>query len=416
MSPKPKAARRALRIEIQSKVLQGGRLSISARTDTARERKEREAALRLCLKRGDVVLVEAVRSGGLRIEELTRAVADRSGVALDALRAAQADQQSLDGGPMMDLSLGAMGEYVLRLKTANQELGTSDIYATYIRRLVAEFGADRPLRDVGIMEAQAWLHQPRKGGKAWAANTQAAALNVAGYVWRTAIALEADEAERHSRPARLTRSPWAGVETASVRTTRHSFLEPPEWTALAASEEGSPRALLLALGCLAGLRAGEALSLRPGLDVDLDARLLRIQPREGEYRWKPKHEHSIRTLPIRDRLYSILRRHIDAGYAGDRYLIRLPKRDRPLSQDTLAAWTQVSYGRVGLKYGREGEALTFHSLRHTFASWLVREDVSLKKVALLMGNTVSEVERTYAHVMDHDLSRAAGVIDRLVAG
>ena len=43
--------------------------------------------------------------------------------------------------------------------------------------------------------------------------------------------------------------------------------------------------------------------------------------------------------------------------------------------------------------------VTFHTLRHTFASWLVMEGADLLTVSRLMGHSsTKQVEQTYAHL------------------
>jgi integrase len=51
--------------------------------------------------------------------------------------------------------------------------------------------------------------------------------------------------------------------------------------------------------------------------------------------------------------------------------------------------------------------VTFHTLRHTFASWLVMAGVDLKTVATLLGHsTTHQVERTYGHLSPDHKRRA----------
>lgn len=412
---------RSLRIEIQDQRLDPPRLSISARTRSKVERSRRRKALLLCLERGDLALVEAVRSGQLHLATLADAVADRDPSALEQLRETVSPADGGPAAPMLDLSMGGMVKRVLATKEATREEGTWKHYEKVTGHLLRDFGADAQLPEIGIQQAQDWLTRPRPRGKKpdaprkpWAPNTQAGALMVAGYLWRKAIELELDEAQRQDRAPRLTTSPWAKVETPKRRTTRHSFLEPQEWEDARRSVEGYPEEAALALMCLGGLRIMEAAHLRTGTDLDLEAGKIRVQPRGGEHAWKPKHDHSVRDVPIPPSLRVILERHVEAGYAGVRYFLHVPGADRPPSYSTLQKWVKATLEGVGLQYGREGDGLTPHSLRHTFASWLVREDVSLKKIAMLMGNTVDEVDRTYSHLVDEDLTRAMHTLEKLL--
>lgn len=67
---------------------------------------------------------------------------------------------------------------------------------------------------------------------------------------------------------------------------------------------------------------------------------------------------------------------------------------------------------LGLNDGRAPEnRCVFHSLRHTFASWLVQRGVSLYEVQRLMGHkTISQTER-YAHLSPTHLREAVATLD-----
>ena len=393
---------RALRIELQDQRLNPARLSISARTHDVRVQAERRRALVAALDAGYADLVEAVRGRSLHLSDLAAAVYAKPTRAnpnpLEALRGEirrGTDEQTLD------LSLGALVEHVTRTKESTRSRGTAAVYAKVTRRLLADFGPDFLLPDLGIKAAQDWL-----SGQAWAANTQAGALMVCGVLWRTAIEMEMEQAERQHRAPRLTRSPWQRVDRAQRRQTRHSFLEPHEIRHLLQTVRGMPEEGPLAIAGYAGLRAGEITHLRTVDDVRLDLGVLRVQPREGRYAWKPKHDHSVRDVPIVPELRVILERHI-ADYAGAVYFVRAPRWDQPLGYTTLKTWTEGAFRAAGFKYGREGEALTLHSLRHGVASLMVREGVHSTIIAKWLGNTAREVERTYAHLRPDDMQLAA---------
>ena len=56
--------------------------------------------------------------------------------------------------------------------------------------------------------------------------------------------------------------------------------------------------------------------------------------------------------------------------------------------------------RVGL------EGVTFHTLRHTYASWLVEAGVDLYTVKELMGHSTLSMTERYAHVGNGMLQNA----------
>jgi len=54
--------------------------------------------------------------------------------------------------------------------------------------------------------------------------------------------------------------------------------------------------------------------------------------------------------------------------------------------------------------------LNFHSLRHTFASWLVQASVSIYEVSKLLGHSDIKTTEIYAHIRREDLKRAVDLI------
>lgn len=53
------------------------------------------------------------------------------------------------------------------------------------------------------------------------------------------------------------------------------------------------------------------------------------------------------------------------------------------------------------------QRVVFHSLRHTFASWLVQNGTPLYTVAKLMGHSTLEMTQRYSHLAPDTLKKAA---------
>ncbi len=56
------------------------------------------------------------------------------------------------------------------------------------------------------------------------------------------------------------------------------------------------------------------------------------------------------------------------------------------------------------------EKLHFHSLRHTFATWLVQEGVSIYEVQQLLGHSSISVTQVYSHLAASELHGAVNKI------
>jgi integrase len=94
----------------------------------------------------------------------------------------------------------------------------------------------------------------------------------------------------------------------------------------------------------------------------------------------------------------------------------LPYRDQPISAPTLAKWCRLGFEAADVPYGSSSASLTSHSMRHTFASWMVQRDVSPLKVAELIGDTPEMVMRVYGHLCPRDLVKAIAIIDDVARG
>ncbi len=200
---------------------------------------------------------------------------------------------------------------------------------------------------------------------------------------------------------------------------RAVFLTPAEWLDLDRSMVGTPSRAMIAIAFLAGLRQGEIRHLRTGVDVLLEGPepLIRVQSRKDAYSWRPKTRRGERDVPITESLVTVIENHIRRGYARERYLIVSPHRgDQPVTGGTSARWTREAFELAGIKYGREGDGLTLHSGRHTYASWLAQDGVPLNVIATLLGDTTKVVEETYAHLIPDTYRAAVQAIEKRLQG
>lgn len=408
-----KVATRALTIDVRDNRMPEGRLTISSRTTDPTEFLLRRAAIYALLEEGEpgLKVIQQIRDRTRRIDVVAEKVHAKQTAALFAELVRAPDEK-----PQM---LGATIDRFLTRVKAKQAEGTLIQYEGFCRGMEEAFGVKRDLRgiirkdvpisDIRTEAAESWLHGVKDTtGAPWSASRQTTAHAVALQVWGLAIEADEEQAEQEGTPRTVTRNLFAKgkarVRPPRVRKTRVVFLSRQKAGRLLWRSRGRPYAVLMALGVYAGLRAGEAVNLRMGTDVRLGTMELAIQPREGAYRWRPKGDNSVREVPVSDRLARWIRAHIRQGFAGQVYLVHPAGNDRPISAKTRERWTVEAYKAAGIEYGRDnGEGSTFHTLRHTFASWLAQLDVQLLKIAALMGDTPKTVEETYAHLLPRDL-------------
>ena len=166
---------------------------------------------------------------------------------------------------------------------------------------------------------------------------------------------------------------------------------------MAAAGAGRDLHLLVALGLLAGLRKSEALGLTWG-QVDLTGRQVRIANHAG-FTTKSGHWRSV---PMCAMLADVL-----VGYAASRdptVFVLAP--DHQLRRGRYRWHCDRPLAALGRRVGLP--RVTPHLLRHSFASIVAQEGVSLYKLALWLGHGAAAVTELYLHAapgFDPDIER-----------
>jgi integrase len=157
---------------------------------------------------------------------------------------------------------------------------------------------------------------------------------------------------------------------------------------------------LIIVAAFTGMRRGELVQLRWS-DVDLGKDVLTIRS-HGKVRTK---FGKMRVVPMNPQVReAILRRqeqsgceyvfHRDCQAVDGRYLSRAFKRC--------------------IRRAHLSEQMHFHSLRHTFSSWLVQNtDTSLYQVQKLLGHSTIRITEMYSHLVPADLQKAVNKLPAL---
>jgi integrase len=218
-------------------------------------------------------------------------------------------------------------------------------------------------------------------------------------LWNWAAAEESRLSREERRTPRALYSPIDSEMVIRERSRRDRMLTKAEVEALF---EATPPHLKFPVGCgvLAGLRAGEMLHLRPEIDVDLVQSTITIRV-QGD--WSPKTKRSRRLIPMTDELRAFAVVHA-RQWASESWMMPSPVyQGLPLTDLGFRKHFIQIVERAGLLYGqRHSTGVTFHTLRHTFASHAVMNGVDLYTVAKLLGDSVKTVEEVYADLSpDH---------------
>ena len=199
---------------------------------------------------------------------------------------------------------------------------------------------------------------------------------------------------------KLWSGPMPSFEMPRVDNTRFRFLTVQEAAALL--DEIGLRSTqwrnISALALNTGMRAGEIFRLH-GEHIDLDSGLIHCEGKGGRWRDIPINQGAravLASLPLRPGQLVFTDRY---GLMIEKVSVTFPK----------------SVDALGLNDGvadRRGHVV-FHSLRHTFASWLVMDGVPLYTVSKLLGHASITMTERYAKLAPGGLRAAAMRLDRI---
>lgn len=363
------------------------RLHISLRTKNRKEAQPRHDAIHKLFRQRRTDLIDQLRTGDLTVERLESMVEHHEPLTPVAV-ARTHSWGTVDA--CADRYLQWLADH------PNRSAGTVTVATTQLRGLRERHGtldmdAVTPDMILGYQRSLVEAKVP--------VNTIRSTMIRVGALWRFVRRQEEKLAQRDRRAARPVYSPVEADMMVRDTTRRERHLSEAE---IALLLEATPRSARFGVcaGLMAGLRADEMLHLRPVVDVDLELGSLTIREQDG---WKPKTKRSRRTVPMAAPLLEVARWHATVNAKGGWMMPSIYTGDRPLTRAGWQRTFKIIVQRAGLVYGNTTpQGVTFHTLRHTFASHAVMRGVDLYTVAQLLGDSLQMVEQTYAHLSpDH---------------
>jgi site-specific recombinase XerD len=159
---------------------------------------------------------------------------------------------------------------------------------------------------------------------------------------------------------------------------------------------------IVVFSVMTGLRRAEVVSLR-WQDVDPERGMLLVQS-YGNFRTK---SDKVRAVPLTDEAAAILKKKHDRDASARVFM----KDGEKIAEDYLTKAFKSAVKKAGLD-----SRLHFHSLRHTFASWLVQNGAPLYEVQLLLGHSNIAVTQVYSHLQPEQLHRTVRSLSPIVRG
>lgn len=232
-------------------------------------------------------------------------------------------------------------------------------------------------------------------------------------------------------------NPCAPVKTPKRAAHSPNALTSPDYARLAATletMEPSPVVTAAAIAMYTGLRQGEVCGLR-WRDYNAEAHTITVSEAIGkaggtDYSKTPKTKASRRNVPVSPQLAAILARRraamvetleeggysaLDAAEFGALYVVGYV--DGRFHSPTLIgrAWKALaeSFGLIGT----QGRRVTFHDLRHSFATRAIAAGADVKAVSAVLGHTNAAITlNVYADADPESKRRATDLVAQAIAG
>lgn len=153
--------------------------------------------------------------------------------------------------------------------------------------------------------------------------------------------------------------------------------------------------LALTLAYSAGLRVSEVVGLRVG-DIDFERRMIRVRQGKGRKdRYTLLAETAVRLME-------------QTGVPGDpkAWLIPGGRPGRHLTTRSVQKVFEKALARSGVV-----KEASVHTLRHSFATHLLENGISLRHIQLLLGHKSPKTTERYTHVSQGQLRRIANPLD-----
>jgi len=182
----------------------------------------------------------------------------------------------------------------------------------------------------------------------------------------------------------IERNPFARLKLVRVPESSPVYLSREECQRLLHVVEEDWLKEMIVFAVCTGTRRGEMLNLR-WKDVDFTRRLIHIQNSEA---FRAKHGKS-RVIPMNDVVCSLL----STKMANSRSEYVFTRKRRMIGKSYLSHLFKRYVRKAGID-----DRMHWHSLRHTHASWLVQNGVSLYEVQKLLGHSSILVTQIYGHL------------------
>jgi len=263
---------------------------------------------------------------------------------------------------------------------------TMRVYKTTFKYVLNHFG-NVLLSDISTKEIEDYLHKRIKETSIFAARKDLSNL--------------AASFNKAVKNGYLLVNPCKDIKRFKLPERQPLFYTKEEFQLLIDAIEDNDLKDLTIVAVNTGMRQMELITLE-WHQVNFDERLLTLDNRNHITKTK-----KIRAIPLNNSVFQVLKNRYDKKKSEQLRIFTL--FGEPIDQHYLSCNFKKYIYKAKLN-----PKLNFHSLRHTFASWLVQKGVSIYVVSRLLGHADIKTTEIYAHLRRDDLKDAAAILDNVL--
>lgn len=187
----------------------------------------------------------------------------------------------------------------------------------------------------------------------------------------------------------LSVNPFRKVQKPRMKEHQPVYFNRDEFQKLQSAIDDEQYRNISLVGIFTGMRLGEILNLQ-WADVNLSTKVIQVRNSAG-FTTKTKRNRSLSMNEQLVHLFQVMSMSTSSELV-------FHNKGKRLAVDDISRRFKPYIRKARLR-----EELHFHSLRHTFASWLVQDGVSLYEVQKLLGHSSSAVTQAYSHLQPETL-------------
>jgi integrase/recombinase XerD len=244
---------------------------------------------------------------------------------------------------------------------------------------------NKPLQSIGIREIEHFLSKKKQEASEWTARKYYGSLASA---FEKAVHWELIKA-----------NPFRKVKKPKPPEVLPLFFSEEEFNTLLSSVLSKEFRDLCITALLSGLRLAELLNLRWN-DLDFTSKVIQVKNSETFTTKSRKN----RIVPMSEELFRLLKERKENVRTESAFVFH-NKKGKPLKEQTISQQFKKYVISAGVN-----NRLHFHSLRHSFATHLVKKGVPLFAIQKLLGHSTSKTTEIYSHLLPQQLHREVNIL------